>query len=494
MIIPAHAPVSRLELLRDVKDPRPRPAVRELRASAGGVAPRRLSPAGWWLLGVVCFEAALALSIRLPMVFGQESWISPTGPRWLPAVLTVLPISLVLHAVWRFVRQQDSNRLEEPNTALANQELTTGCEWQWVAGADGRFTFSSQASPEPLGYEDSVLLGQPCSLVIDFDELVAGQKESSAPDEPEVARKWIPVLGRRRDDTRVVVLTVSFRSRPDGTGRNWGFEGTSRRLYPLTIPPAAEEIRTRVQDVLTQRKVLTAFQPIRCLGTGAVIGAEALTRFVGSPVRSADLWFTDAASVGRGLELEFLAMETALLAATQLPRDLYVSINLSPRACLDHRLNDILQRSGILPARIVLELTERFAVADYKPLVRVLECLRESGVRIAVDDAGAGFASMRHILQLKPDLIKLDRSIISGIDAHPGRRAFGGAMVSFAAELGAILVAEGIETETELSTVTELGMNAGQGYLLGRPSLRAEDWLHWQGPHPGGGHVDVHHS
>jgi EAL domain-containing protein (putative c-di-GMP-specific phosphodiesterase class I) len=115
-------------------------------------------------------------------------------------------------------------------------------------------------------------------------------------------------------------------------------------------------------------------------------------------------------------------------------------------------------------------------------------------VRIAVDDAGAGFASMRHILQLKPDLIKLDRSIISGIDADSGRRAFGGAMVSFAAELGAILVAEGIETETELSTVTELGMNAGQGYLLGRPSLRAEDWLRWQGPHPGGGHVDVHHS
>jgi PAS domain S-box-containing protein len=476
-----------------VKDPHPPSIVRELRASAGGVAPLRLSPAGWWLLGVACFEAAVALSIRLPMVFGQESWISSTGPRWLPAVLTVLPISLILHAVWRFVRQQDSNRVEEPNTALTNPDFATGCEWQWVAGADGRFTFSSRASLALLGYEDSELLGQPCSLVIDFDELVTGQKEISAPEEREVARKLVPVLGRRRDGTRAV-LTVSFRSRPDGTGRNWGFEETSRSLSPLTIPPAAEEIRTRVQDVLTQRKILTAFQPIRCLGPGAVIGAEALTRFIGSPVRSADLWFTDAASVDLGLELEFLAMETALLAATQLPRHLYVSINLSPRACLDPRLNDILQRSGMPPARIVLELTERFAVADYKPLVRAMDRLRESGVRIAVDDAGAGFASMRHILQLKPDLIKLDRSIISGIDADAGRRALGGAMVSFAAELGAILVAEGIETETEHSTVTELGMNAGQGYLLGRPSLRAEDWLRWQGPHPGCRHVDVHHS
>jgi EAL domain-containing protein (putative c-di-GMP-specific phosphodiesterase class I) len=139
----------------------------------------------------------------------------------------------------------------------------------------------------------------------------------------------------------------------------------------------------------------------------------------------------------------------------------------------------------MLRERIVLELTERFAVADYKPLVEATERLRESGVRIAVDDAGADFASMRHILQLNPDLIKLDRSIISGIDADPGRRALGRAMVSFAAELGAMLVAEGIETETELCTVTELGMNAGQGYLLGRPSVQAEDWLGWQGPASG---------
>jgi EAL domain-containing protein (putative c-di-GMP-specific phosphodiesterase class I) len=87
---------------------------------------------------------------------------------------------------------------------------------------------------------------------------------------------------------------------------------------------------------------------------------------------------------------------------------------------------------------------------------------------------------MRHILQLQPELIKLDRTIIAGIDANPGQRALGMAMVSFAAGIGATLIAEGIETQTEPTTVTELGMNAGQGYLLGRPCVRAEEWSRWQ--------------
>ena len=96
-----------------------------------------------------------------------------------------------------------------------------------------------------------------------------------------------------------------------------------------------------------------------------------------------------------------------------------------------------------------------------------------------------------HILQLKPELIKLDRTIIAGIDTDPGQRALGMAMVSFAAGIGATLIAEGIETQTELATVTELGMDAAQGYLLGRPSVRPEEWSQWQNPPPCGGHAHV---
>ncbi|SEQ15441.1 EAL domain-containing protein [Arthrobacter sp. OV608] len=103
------------------------------------------------------------------------------------------------------------------------------------------------------------------------------------------------------------------------------------------------------------------------------------------------------------------------------------------------------------PDRIVLELTERQRVNDYDSLVSALMPLRELGLRVAVDDAGSGFSSMRHILELRPDIIKLDRSVITGIHANPGQRALGAAMVKFAPEISATIVAEGIETEASAS-------------------------------------------
>ncbi|WP_354217627.1 EAL domain-containing protein [Arthrobacter sp. UYCo732] len=130
-------------------------------------------------------------------------------------------------------------------------------------------------------------------------------------------------------------------------------------------------------------------------------------------------------------------------------------------------------------ARVVLELTERLAVNDYALLLASLEPLRRDGVRIAVDDAGSGFASMRHILQLRPDIIKLDRILIAGIDHDQGQRALGTAMTSFAQQTGAHIVAEGIETLAELLTVTQIGMTSAQGYFLGRPTLHPSDWTDW---------------
>ncbi|MBE0011258.1 EAL domain-containing protein [Arthrobacter sp. AET 35A] len=237
--------------------------------------------------------------------------------------------------------------------------------------------------------------------------------------------------------------------------------------------------RARIDNVIATRALVTAFQPIYSLDTGAVVGAEALTRFVSSPVRPPDTWFAEAATIGRGLDLEFLAMATALHAAGQLPENLYVSVNLSPHACLDPRLSDTLLKSGLPPQRIIIEITEMAAVPEYAPLVLALAELRGSGLRIAVDDAGAGFASMRHILQLQPDLIKLDRSIVSGIDDDRSKRAFGVAMVTFAQETSAELIAEGVETQTELIAVAELGIDSAQGYFLGTPSVSAADWLGW---------------
>ena len=140
-----------------------------------------------------------------------------------------------------------------------------------------------------------------------------------------------------------------------------------------------------------------------------------------------------------------------------------------------------MQTCGLPLGRIVLELTEHHEVTDYGQLGEALTPLRCGGLKVAIDDAGAGFASMRHIVELKPELIKLDREVIAGINADAGLRALGAAMVGFAAEIGASLIAEGIETEAELATVRDLGMTAAQGYMLGRPTVAVEEWNRWSG-------------
>jgi len=184
--------------------------------------------------------------------------------------------------------------------------------------------------------------------------------------------------------------------------------------------------------------------------------------------------------VGLAEDLEIAALETALKAAQGLPPSMYVALNVSPTTCLDPRLPGTLERSSLALDRIVLELTERLEVEEYCPLVSALEPLRRRGLRIAIDDAGSGFASMRHVLHIRPDIIKLDRTLITGIHDDEGRQAFGAAMAEFARRLGATLVAEGIETEAALAAVTELGMAAGQGYLLGRPTVDEQEWENWR--------------
>jgi EAL domain-containing protein (putative c-di-GMP-specific phosphodiesterase class I) len=224
----------------------------------------------------------------------------------------------------------------------------------------------------------------------------------------------------------------------------------------------------------------TAFQPIVSLADGRVLGVEALSRFaVADEGRTAEDWFADAARVGLGVDLEIHAAVHALRLATALPEDAYVSVNLSPETLLWPGLPEVLAKAPIPPSRIVVELTEHSAVGDYDALDRALQPLREAGLRLAVDDAGAGYATFRHILRLAPDLIKLDRSLICGIDGDPARRALAGAVVALAREMGGVVAAEGLESSAELAVVLGLGIDAGQGYLLGRPSTDERDWRDW---------------
>jgi len=234
---------------------------------------------------------------------------------------------------------------------------------------------------------------------------------------------------------------------------------------------ATQEQQTRrecIEHVLADGGPSIVFQPIVALRTGEVVGAEALARFVGGPPRPANLWFDDAARCGLGQELELAAIRVALSRLHELPAGAYLSINAGPDTAKSDALRELL---GNVPCRrIVLELTEHVGVEDYTDLAVALDRLRTTGTRLAVDDAGAGFASLRHILNLKPDIIKLDIGLVRGIDADPARRALASSLLTFAAEIGAQVVAEGIETTAEHAALRHLGAGYGQGYYLGRPA------------------------
>lgn len=144
-----------------------------------------------------------------------------------------------------------------------------------------------------------------------------------------------------------------------------------------------------------------------------------------------------------------------------------MSLNVSPETLASGALEPLLD--GVPGDRLIFELTEHAPVADYEPLRKAVDNLRKRGVRIAVDDAGAGFASLQHILKLAPDMIKLDLALTRDIDDDPVRRALAAALVAFAGETGAKIVAEGIETSREQETLSKLGINIGQGFHLARP-------------------------
>lgn len=239
---------------------------------------------------------------------------------------------------------------------------------------------------------------------------------------------------------------------------------------------------SRVEAVLESRMLVTAFQPIRELSTGAVIGVEAFTRFVSDGSDTAGEWFAAAAEARLGSELDFAALECALAAAEHLPAHLYVALKLSPGTCLDPLLPELLRESTLPASRIVLQLTDALTPEQPAALVAALAPLRRKGIRLAVDHVGSHFDSIRHVRQLKPDIIKLDRNLIAGIDADALRHAFGEVMTGFAEQIGAAIIAEGIETGDELAAVAQLGVAAGQGYYFGRPSSSPLDWAGWSNP------------
>jgi EAL domain-containing protein (putative c-di-GMP-specific phosphodiesterase class I)/CheY-like chemotaxis protein len=225
----------------------------------------------------------------------------------------------------------------------------------------------------------------------------------------------------------------------------------------------------RIAAVLSGEVPLeTVFQPIVSLRASEPVSVEALSRFGSDRSVGPDFWFAQAAALGMGVELELAAIKAAVRFLPQLRADLSLSVNLSPETVLAPSLRSVLR--GVPLTRVVLEITEHAHIMDYAALRESLSDLREGGARLAIDDAGAGYASLRHILELAPDSIKLDISLTRDIQVNRSQRALAAALVAFAGETEATIVAEGIETAEELDTLRELGVAFGQGYYLGRPS------------------------
>ena len=226
----------------------------------------------------------------------------------------------------------------------------------------------------------------------------------------------------------------------------------------------AIELGDVIRETLRRRRFHPVFQPIVDLATHEVVGHEALTRFDSG--QRPDLCFADAWSVGLGVELELAALSAAIEAATRLPAGRWLDLNVSSHLLTDARsLGAMLRRSD---RPIVLEITEHEAIDHYSA---VRDAVRGLGrdIRLAVDDSGAGVANFGHIVELRPDFVKLDASIVRAVNVNLERQALVVAMRYFARSAGCRLIAEGIETEAEARTLTSLGVEFGQGFWLGRP-------------------------
>ena len=229
---------------------------------------------------------------------------------------------------------------------------------------------------------------------------------------------------------------------------------------------APDEERAEIEKVLSEPGLLrTLYQPWVELATGRLAGYEALTRFDGPVRRSPDQWFARAHRCGLGEQLEALAIRKAL-ATPDRPEGTFLSINLSPSVLTSPVIAEVLPESL---SRIVIEVTEQEAIVDMPGVERALDDFRRRGARIALDDAGIGYAGLQELMRLRPDIIKLDRSLICDLPEDPAKVALAESLVRFAQRTGAAVCGEGIEALEELVVLADLDMTYGQGYALARP-------------------------
>lgn len=400
-----------------------------------------------------------------------------------------------------------AGRDDDIRRILAVARSVVGFDVAWLSRFDAceqTFTHVSARRPGPGPAEGSasdldgsycvrVLDGRLPSVVPDVDEEPAARELPVTTALGIGAYAGVPVVDRDGRVHGMLCCTHGTAVPSVGPRERSALEMLAQVIGALLEDGAGardEQQRMRVQDVIDGTGRSHVLQPIVDVRTGRAIGAEALSRFSEEPYRP-DLWFALADAVGLLLPLDLAAARTALTSLAH--RTGHLSVNLSPETILAGECDVLLQ--DVDRSRVIVEITEHAQVADYEALHAALEPHRAAGLRLAVDDAGAGYASFRHILALRPDFIKVDLSLVRDIHLDPVRQALTSSLLTFAQTAGAQLIAEGVETQAELDTLARLGVTLVQGYFLGRPTeAPAQDGYRVPSPHvlvDGGGDLSL---
>jgi EAL domain-containing protein (putative c-di-GMP-specific phosphodiesterase class I) len=381
-----------------------------------------------------------------------------------------------------------SNRPQRSDTDLKVAELlrtaksSLGLSLTFLTRLDGEvqhlevvessipFFHDGQTQPQATSLCQAILDGKLPSVIPNIAKIPEAKRLPAARF-PRI-RSYISVPVSLSDGTLYgTFCAAGFTADNDLTKRDKALMEVLASAAATIIEPGVQErrrdaaIRSRLQPIFDAGGPRIVLQPIVALADGARVGVEALSRFPAEWFQAPDEVFADAALIGDGLELEMLAVRRAADAFVGVSG--YLSINFSAQTLLDVRCQDLLNSLPL--ERVVLELSEHDPVLDYRVLLEALAPLRRNGLRLAIDDVGAGFASLRHILLTSPDVIKLDRSIVAGASVDPILRRLVQSLTEFGHDAGATVVAEGVETRDDAVALRDAGVDYGQGWHFARP-------------------------
>ncbi len=332
------------------------------------------------------------------------------------------------------------------------------------------FFHDGQTQPQATSLCQAILDGKLPNVIPNVAKLPEAKRLPAARF-PRI-RSYVSVPVSLSDGTLYgTFCAAGFTADKDLTKRDQALMEVLASAAASIIEPGVQErrrealIRDRLKPILDAGGPRIVLQPIVALRDGTRVGAEALSRFPDEWERAPDEVFADATSIGVGLELEMLAVRRAADEFRGVPG--YLSINFSAETLLDYRCHELLNELPL--ERVVLELSEHDPVLNYQVLMDALTPLRDKGLRLAIDDVGAGFSSLRHILLTSPDVIKLDRSIVAGAATDSVLRRLVHSLAQFGHDAGATVVAEGVETREDATALRDVGVDYGQGWYFARP-------------------------